>query len=219
MNALKKINERAKALKKKHPGKKYKTLQKQAGSEYRAGKLTGTKKKLSKSRVVTKKRKVSRRKVGKAPIVYSLGKLIRKRRKKLSRRKPVAQRRYKKVVVKVKSYQGRRKQRVSGMKSLMPVFLVGGLGLLAYMLLKPATPVLSTTTNVQRNASASNLVSYATAAGLGISAITQLINSLNSMSDSDVINANSNPASAVAQLTGPVSTVQAPTGLPGLFQI
>ena len=42
-NALAKINARVKVLAKKHPGKKRVTLQKQAGKEYKAGKLGGVK--------------------------------------------------------------------------------------------------------------------------------------------------------------------------------
>lgn len=43
--ALAKINAEVKRLKKKHPGKKHVTLQKEAGRAYRAGKLGGVKKK------------------------------------------------------------------------------------------------------------------------------------------------------------------------------
>lgn len=42
--ALKKINARVKYLQTRHPGKKRVTLQKQAGKEYKAGKLGGVKK-------------------------------------------------------------------------------------------------------------------------------------------------------------------------------
>jgi hypothetical protein len=43
-NALAKINKRVKQLQKRHPGAKRTTLQKQAGREYRAGKLGGVRK-------------------------------------------------------------------------------------------------------------------------------------------------------------------------------
>jgi hypothetical protein len=43
--ALAKINARVKQLSKKHPGKKRVTLQKQAGKEYKAGKLGGVRRK------------------------------------------------------------------------------------------------------------------------------------------------------------------------------
>jgi hypothetical protein len=73
--ALKKINARVKALAKKYPGKKRVTLQKQAGAEYRAGKLGGVKKSRKKTvrrikalhaaegRAIRKLRGVKRRKV------------------------------------------------------------------------------------------------------------------------------------------------------------
>lgn len=57
--ALKKINARVKFLAKKHPGKKRVTLQRQAGKEYREGKLGGHKKKVvHKKKAVHKKRRV-----------------------------------------------------------------------------------------------------------------------------------------------------------------
>lgn len=50
--ALAKINARVKYLQKKHPKTQRKTLQKQAGREYRAGKLGGVKKKTARKKVV-----------------------------------------------------------------------------------------------------------------------------------------------------------------------
>jgi hypothetical protein len=50
--ALAKINARVKYLQKKHPNTQRKTLQKQAGREYRAGKLGGVKKKTARKKVV-----------------------------------------------------------------------------------------------------------------------------------------------------------------------
>jgi hypothetical protein len=61
--ALKKINARVKALAKKHPGSKRVTLQKQAGREYRAGKLGGARKK--KVGKVKRRSVVGKKKVGK----------------------------------------------------------------------------------------------------------------------------------------------------------
>lgn len=61
MNALKKITDRARQLKKKHPGAKWTSLTKQASAEYRAGKLgAATKTKKSKARKPKKKKKVNR---------------------------------------------------------------------------------------------------------------------------------------------------------------
>jgi hypothetical protein len=67
MSALAKINARVKALKKKHPGAKHVTLQKQAGREYKAGKLGGVKKKKKVGSSGKKKahaRKTHKRRVG-----------------------------------------------------------------------------------------------------------------------------------------------------------
>lgn len=50
-NALAKINARVKQLQKKHPKSKRTSLQKQAGREYRAGKLGGVKKSSVKKKV------------------------------------------------------------------------------------------------------------------------------------------------------------------------
>jgi len=44
-NALDRIRRRAKEILKKHPGKKYQTALKEAGREFRAGKISGVKKK------------------------------------------------------------------------------------------------------------------------------------------------------------------------------
>lgn len=65
-SALKKIQARVKQLRKKHPNAKFRSLQKQAGSEYRSGKLGGVKKK---KRTVAKKKsaprkRITRRRVG-----------------------------------------------------------------------------------------------------------------------------------------------------------
>ncbi len=82
----------------------------------------------------------------------------------------------------------------------MPVLVIGGLAVAAYVLLNKSTtpaPVLVTTTCATRNASANNIVAYATAAALGITAITKLIAALNSDDDSTVTAGGSNPASYI----------------------
>jgi hypothetical protein len=76
----------------------------------------------------------------------------------------------------------------------MPVVLIGGLGLLAYALLrKPTQPApalppsgLATTGNQYRDATAQRILAYATAAGLAADAIAKLIQSLNHASDTEV---------------------------------
>ena len=52
--ALAKINARVKQLQKKHPNTQRKTLQKQAGKEYKAGKLGGVRKKSARKKFVVR---------------------------------------------------------------------------------------------------------------------------------------------------------------------
>lgn len=65
-SALKKINARVKYLAKRHPGKKRVTLQKQAGAEYRAGKLGGVKKTVRRVKALHAAEGRAIRKLGKA---------------------------------------------------------------------------------------------------------------------------------------------------------
>jgi hypothetical protein len=80
MSALAKINARVKQLAKKHPGTKRVTLQRQAGREYREGKLgrvSGAKKRVS-GKVLgkSKRRKSTRRKTTVTSVrVKSVGKV------------------------------------------------------------------------------------------------------------------------------------------------
>jgi len=205
MNALKKINARAKALKKKHPGKKYKTLQKQAGAEYRAGKLKTHKKRKPAAKKVARK-KVTRKKtaVRKVAKVASLGTVIKKRRKLKPRK------------VKVKAYRATR-YKVSGMgKDLLPIVALGGLALLAYKMLVPSQTVpqqylnqLQYSNNANRNTSAQNILAYATAAGMTASAIAALINAINNSSDDEVTAAGAGGPGSVnlSALRPPASSV------------
>lgn len=178
--ALKKINARAKQLKKLHPGKKYKTLQKQAGAEYKSGKLK------------------TKRKVGKRPAAVK-AKSRKPRARAIVKTKTV----YRTRTVKVRS---KPRRKVSGIgsvlggvmgkgSSLMPLALVAAAGVAAYFILKPRTQVQQyvPTGNYQRDQSANNVIAYATAAGLGITAIAKLIAALNSSPDSTVTAAGSNP--------------------------
>jgi len=201
-SALKKINARVKVLQKKHPKTKRVTLQKQAGKEYKAGKLKV-------------KRKVKRR-VAKRVVKRRAVKRVRKRtaRKRVNRAvmrvsKPVSRRVYRPKVVRVKSYKAARYRRVSGTgKSLMPIVLLAGAGLIAYMLLKPkpvtSYPQYQPTGNPTRDAAASNILAWATAAGLAISSITKLLDAINKGSDSDVqaINNSVNSAGALPPWIG-----------------
>lgn len=176
--ALKKIRARVKQLQKKNPHAHYKNLQKQAGKEFKSGKLkTVGKRKPAKKKAA--KRKVAKRTVA---IIHHAKPAPRKlhRRKRRSVGAAVA---------------SHRRRRVSGSGSnLMPIVAIGGLAVLAYFLLKPRTttllpsqiPGLVTTGNAARDNSAANIVAYATAAGIAATALSKLIDSINNSSDSTV---------------------------------
>ena len=56
-NALKKITSRAKSIRRAHPGVSWKSAVKKAGAEYRAGTISGVKKKKSRRKISGVKRK------------------------------------------------------------------------------------------------------------------------------------------------------------------
>lgn len=193
MNALKKINERVKQLQKKHPKSKRTTLQKQAGREWKAGKLAGKKRKSApKKKAVARKRKTvvhkpAKRKAARRKVttrVVVVGKIRRRRR-------PAAKARH-------------TRRRVSGKgPSIMPMVALGALAVGGYLLLsKGSTPQQNSyipTGNYQRDNSAANVLAYATAAGLAASAIAKLIDALNNSSDSQVTAAAANPQASISQ--------------------
>lgn len=197
--ALKAINKRVKVLQKKHPKSKRTSLQKQAGREWKAGKLKARKKSAApkKRRVVRKK--VARKRVG----------AVRKRR--VSRKKATPRKRRRVGAVKIlergenrrtrpkrvykiarrKNGQIRRVSRVGGigggLKAMLPVLVIGGLGLMAYMLLrKPAAPVYIPTGNVTRDSKAQEIIQTATTAGLAAAAIAKLIQQLQAQSNTQL---------------------------------
>lgn len=211
-NALKKINAYVKVLKKKHPGSKHSTLQKKAGAAYRAGSIPKARKKVAR-KAKPAKRKVS--KVGARYKVYHEVKKVGRRKKRAATKRKAVKHTDKRARVRVVHKTVTRTRRVGGMgKSIMPLVAVAGLGLVAYMLLKPKTtttaPPLATTGNPTRDAAAQNLVAYATAANLGITAIANLINSLNSMSDAAVVQAAAQPEYSINTLAA------VPTGGPSI---
>lgn len=91
---------------------------------------------------------------------------------------------------------GRRRSRSVGKKGNMGLLVGLGIGALAlYFMTRPKTvtypnlnqlPPLNATSNYQRNDQQNSILQYALAASLGIDAITKLIQSLNSSSDSQV---------------------------------
>jgi len=189
-NALKKINARVKVLQKKHPKSKRTTLQKQAGREWRAGKLKGAvgavrKKHHVKKKTVAKKR----RRTAKPKVVTrtrTIVKVVRAKRRRATHKKRTTARR-----------------RVSGVGKtsiLLPIVGVAAVGLLAYyMMSRPTIPPFAPTNNPYRVQAQNSILQWATAAGLAASTITSIINSLNSSDDSTVIAAGSNPAATFAQ--------------------
>lgn len=190
-NALKKINARVKVLQKKHPKSKRTTLQKQAGREWKSGKLRGAvgavRKKAAKKTVRRKskprKRAVKRARVPrKRSLTHVLKALTKPKRKRV----------YKAKVVSVRKYKATRYRRVSGMgkmSSLVPIVAIAGLGILAYYLINKQTQVQFPPTNNPYRAQAQNsILSWAAAAGLTATAIANIINAINNSDDATVIN-------------------------------
>jgi hypothetical protein len=189
--ALKKIQARVKKLRKKHPGAKFRTLQKQAGAEYRAGKL-----KTKRKRSAPKKKSVKRRRVSAVGAVHHKRRTTKRKRRNsksvtiikyrtLGRVKPVKRRR--KRYVKAKRIVHCR--RVGGMsKGTKNVLLIGGALALGYLLVKSMSPAYPpvTLTNPASVSSANSLISAAQAAGYSATAIANLIKTINSSTDSQV---------------------------------
>lgn len=176
ITALTKIRTRTKQLQKKHPNAKFRTLQKQAAREYNAGTIP-------KKRAKKAKRKVSgKRKYKVTHRVKKVGAVKRHRAKRTTPRKTKRVR----TVTRTKTVY----RRVGAAKSNMPL-IIGGLalaGIAAYLLLKkPALPIpLAVSTNPATAAAQNNILQYAQALGLGVTALTALINALNSSSDAAV---------------------------------
>lgn len=207
VTALKKINARTKQLKKKHPGKKYNTLRKQAAAEYKSGRLP-KKRAATKHKPAKKRRKAAVTGKRKYKVTHKVKKLAGPKRK--ARKRAPAKR---KVIVRTRTRTVTKYKRVGAAKSksMMPLIVgITGLGLLAYFLLKPksAVPPLVTSNNAVRNQAASNLVAIAQQAGTGLSQLTALINSINKMTDSQVaaaassVNAGTVPPASIADTYG-----------------
>lgn len=196
-NVLKRISARAKQIRKKHPGKAWKTAVKEAGRDYRAGKL---RKGSNRKRVKVKRKAKARRRVsGIRPNTGALTtrETVVKTRARVGAHKRKPRRR---PASRPRPQPRRRRIGQQGTTSgLMPVVLLGGLGLLAYAVLRgqsQAPPVgggptgtadgLALTGNSYRDATAQRIVAWAMGIGMAAAAITKLIQALNSSSDSDV---------------------------------
>lgn len=176
--ALKKIAARVKVLKKKHPNAKHSTLQKQAGREYRNGKLK-----------TTRKKKTVRKAVARKPAKKKAVK--RRRRVSAVSVVKVAARRYVKRRRRTTAKKTTRRCRVGGMSGTTKTLLIVGgvavVGLLAYMALKKPDTTQAQAygwapTGDVRDNRAQEIVAWATAAGIAANAITQMLSQLKTAS-------------------------------------
>jgi len=185
VTALKKINARTKQLKKKHPGKKYSTLRKQAASEYNAGRLPKKRKAAAPKKHRRRKKHTAHRKAA------GVGKV------KTTRRRATRKRHAPKVITRTRTVT--KIKRVGAARKSNTGLILGlgalGLGAVYLMTRKKTVPVngsnvpLTLTGNTSRDAAAQDLVTWATAASLGVTALTNLINAINNASDSQVTSA------------------------------
>lgn len=196
--ALKKINARVKQLAKRYPKKKRVSLQRQAGKEYKAGKLKAkrpaAKRKPVKRRAVRRKA-APRKNVARKRAVRRSAPRKRAKRKKLSGvssvtgvRRVVKRRRSK---PKKKAAPRRRAAVGSKIFGMKPgtLALVGGGALLLYLVTRPATsqiPYYAPTGNVQRDSKAQQIAAAAAAAGLAAAQIANIMAQFKSKSDAQI---------------------------------
>lgn len=183
-SALKKITTRAKQLKKKNPGKKWKTLVKQAGAEYRSGKLKKKRKVARVGKVKSKKTKAPRRRSVKRPAAS----------KPIIRTRTLTVVKYRTRTVKAK------RRSVSGVGKPGKGMLLIGLGILALgavLLLKKKTPAMAIIprANPATTSTAQNIVAIAQAAGIVGAQLQAIVDKLNSSSDGTVQQAYNNISS------------------------
>lgn len=193
-NALVKISRETKRLRKKHPGMSFKSAQKKAASNYRSGKMGAPKKshpKKHKRKHKARKRSHKRKRSTRTVVVVSGTHAFAKAKVGTRRRRKRSRPRYK-VTHKVRRVSGSG----GGMKT-KDLLLVGALavgGVLLYKAInKPSqtTPVqgappLNLTGNTSRDSQASQIIAWATAGGMALNAIANLITSLNNKSDAQV---------------------------------
>lgn len=205
-SALKKINARVKQLAKRYPKKKRVSLQKQAGKEYRAGKLRAkrpAKRKSVKRKPVKRKSAPVRKTARKRAVRRSAPRKRAKRsasavllveRGGTKRTRPTrvykVKRSRKGTYAGVKRIAGRRRSvgsKIFGIKPGTLAMLAGG-GLLLYLATRPATPsaLYVPTGNVQRDTKAQQIINAATAAGVAAAQIAQIMKQFNSKSDAQI---------------------------------
>lgn len=213
VTVLKKIHARAKQLRKRHPGKKWSGLILEASRDYRAGKL-GRKKKY---KVYHRVKKVGRKRRSKRKAHVGTTRTI------VRHTKP-------KVVTRTRTRTIYKTRRVYGKKTNVGLIVGIGAAVLigGYMLLKPKTSAptgyvsvpgstssLAVTGNVARDTAAQQLVAYAQAANMGAQALTTLIQTINSLGDSQVISTAAQVNAGGSGNVGPI-VVQPPAGGPSI---
>lgn len=210
--ALKKINARVKVLKKKHPNSKRSTLQKQAGAEYRAGKLKVRRKPAKKK--VARKRRVAPRKKAAVKRRRKSAPRKRARRAKLVTRTVVKYRvlRPKRKGAKVRIKVSRRRSVSGAKKSFMPLLLAVG-AVAALMLLKPKPAVYIPTGNASRDSQAANIMAYAAAFGATTTAIANLIKTINAANASGAALPDNSAVQAIISQTNPTGAIAGPRRL------
>lgn len=194
-NVLVKIGRETKRIRKAHPGMSFRAAQKKATSAYHHGTLGGTKKRRAKRAKPHKKKHTAKRKS--AP--------KRKSRKRMTRTvvvvagtHPKRKRRRSRPRYKVSHKVRRVRGTGGGGIKTKDLLLFGGIAIGGYLLYKsmnkatstitPVTgaPPLVLTSNQQRNDQSQQIIAWATAGGMALDAITRLIQSLNTKSDSQV---------------------------------
>lgn len=157
-STLKKITDRAKSIRRAHPGKKWLTAVKEAGREFRTGKLKP--KKRARPKKHSKPKKHRTRRVGGGLRPNNPGLLPREMVARTRARVGAHRRKPKKRRVASPRPTRRRvgQSNGSGNNWVMPVLVLGGLGLAAYAILRnqgqapPATqPQLVNTGNAYRD--------------------------------------------------------------------
>lgn len=177
-NALRKMHARVKKLRKRYPKKKYASLMKQAGKEFKAGKLGARKR-------TAAKRKPAKRKAVRKRVVHRKKAVHHRKRRRVA--KPKVIRRRTVVVYKSKKRRTRRRS-VGGMGKVMKILPIIAAGVGLYLVLKPKTviPPIIQTSNPVRNQTASDAVAYAQAAGIVGTALANIIKALNASDDTQV---------------------------------
>lgn len=168
-SALQKIRARVKVLRKRHPGAKFRTLQKQAGKEFKAGKLKARRSPGKKSRPVKRRKRRA-----------SVKRVTRVR----TRRVTVYKTRYR-TRAKKRTVRRRRVSGIMGMSKNTGMLVIAGIALLGvFLIMKNRTPPLMIPSgNMQVANNASQAIAIAQAAGATAAAVAKMIAQFNASND------------------------------------